>query len=243
VRLDIYLVAEGIVRSRGRARDMISAGKISVNGRPAAKGSLALKEDDVVTVLEADHPYVSRSALKLKGLLDAVPLRLEGKTVVDIGSSTGGFTQVSLEYGAGHVYAVDVGTAQLDEALREDARVTVCENLDAREITVDRFDRFPTALVADVSFISLQKVLPPVLAALNTVDTLCLLVKPQFELDKSAIGKGGLVKNEEDRLRALRDVGDCIETLGFQVLYDMPSALAGADGNEEFMLYAKKTAP
>jgi len=237
MRLDVYLVDKRHAQSRRRAQDMIDAGHVMVNGFAARKASSQVGDADKVTIVQEDHPYVCRGALKLKGLLDETGVRFDGKTVLDIGSSTGGFTQISLEYGAKQVYAVDVGTDQLHQSLRTDKRITLCEQMDARKLNADMFPAIPTILTADLSFISLQKVLPGLLEQFTAIDKLCLLVKPQFELEPNAIGKGGLVKQEEDRQRALRDVEDCIETLGFQVRYDMESPLVGGDGNVEYMVY------
>ena len=164
MRLDAWLVAEGKVPSRARAVALVESGGVEVNGRVAVKASLEITGQDVVAVVGEDHGYVSRSALKLKALLEAVRADLRGKVVLDVGASTGGFTQVCLEWGAAKVYAVDVGTGQLHEQVRADARVVDMSRTDARELSAGMFDPVPEVLVADVSFISLGKILPSVAA-------------------------------------------------------------------------------
>lgn len=239
-RLDATLVKQKLARSRQRAQDMVQAGKVNVNGEVVTKPSHRVSEEDEILLLEQDHPYVSRAALKLKGLLDKLDLCFDEETVLDIGASTGGFTQVALEYGAAHVYAVDVGTGQFAEELKKDSRVTSFEQTDARNVTLETFSESPTILLADISFVGLQKILPTVLEQITTLEKACVLVKPQFELHPSYVGKNGIVKREEDRRRALRDVLDCIETCGFSVRHEMQSVLAGSDGNIEYMVYAAK---
>lgn len=239
MRLDLFLVEQNITSSRRRAQDMITAGKIAVGGKVVSKASYKVQENDHIDVLEEDHPYVSRSALKLKGLLDEVSLSFEGENVVDVGSSTGGFTQVALEYGAEHVYAVDVGTDQLHYSLHNEERVTSMEQTDARDLLPSMFSKGePKILVSDVSFIAVSKILPDVVNVLSKLEKMCILVKPQFELKKELIGKGGIVKSETDRQLALSRVEKVIENLGFKIQHEMDAAIAGQDGNQEYMLYA-----
>lgn len=238
MRLDQYLVSNGHAPSRARAVALVEGGGVSVNGKPG-KASTPVEDGDVVEVAAADHGYVGRGALKLKALLEAVGESLAGAVVIDVGASTGGFTQVALEAGAAKVYAVDVGHGQLHATVAGDARVVNMEGTDARELSGGMFEPMPDVLVADVSFISLAKVLPAVVRA-APVKRMFVLVKPQFEVGKDAVGKGGLVKDEAARRRALADVSACIEDLGYAVALTMDSPIAGGDGNVEYLLYAEQ---
>lgn len=215
---------------------MIKAGHVQLEGEIARKAGVDAA-GKAVTVLVPDHPYVSRGALKLKALLEAVGRRLDEAVVLDLGASTGGFTQVALEFGASHVYALDVGTSQLAPNLRENPKVTVFEQTDARQITADLFNPQPQVMSADLSFISLTKVLPEVLGALP-VNELFLLVKPQFELEPADIGKNGLVKDENARRRAVENVRQCLESEGFEVCFYMTCPVQGGDGNQEYLMHA-----
>lgn len=241
MRLDQYLVEKNMVRSRARAKAMISEGHVAVNGESTTKSSYNVKETDRVSLLQEDHPYVSRGALKLKSLLDELKHRLDEKYVLDVGASTGGFTQLAVEYGARHVYAVDVGTGQLDSSLRNNPKISNMEQTDARELRLKMFDVEPSVLICDVSFVSLTKILPDVLREVDSVFDIYVLVKPQFEVGKAFIGKGGLVSDEDARLKALGDVEVCIEQQGFEIIHDMACPVPGGDGNVEYLLHAKRT--
>lgn len=240
MRIDAYLVERDLVRSRARAKALIVAGKIQVNGKLIKKASYDIALDAEVVMLESDHHYVSRSAFKLKGLLDAADINLKNKIVLDIGSSTGGFSQISLEYGAAHVYAVDVGTDQLHESLQNKSKLTSIEQTDARDLSVDMFPLEPSVLVVDLSFISLEKVVPTVVADIESIFEICCLVKPQFEVGRSSVDKKGVVTDEGERLRALSKVEACLNNLGFEVIHDMEAAIHGGDGNIEYMVYAAR---
>ena len=240
MRLDAYLVENELVRSRARAKALISAGKVQVAGEIKDKASFNVPEGAEVVLLESDHHYVSRSAFKLKGLLDAVDVPIKGAVVLDVGSSTGGFTQVSLEMGAKHVYAVDVGTDQLHESLRSDKRITLYERTDARDLTPKMCPLEPSVMVMDVSFISLEKIIPTVLAEIDSIFHVCCLVKPQFEVGQESIDKKGIVTSEGERLRALSNVEACLNKQGFEIGHDMEAALHGGDGNIEYMVYAHR---
>ncbi|MEC8467278.1 MAG: TlyA family RNA methyltransferase [Pseudomonadota bacterium] len=239
MRLDAYLVENDLVRSRARAKALIQGGKVQVDGEVATKPAMDVAGREV-TLLESDHHYVSRSAFKLKGLLDVVDVPIKGAVVLDVGSSTGGFSQVALEYGASHVYAVDVGTDQLHASLRSDKRITLYERTDARDITPKMCPQEPSVLVMDVSFISLEKIIPTVLREIDSIFHICCLVKPQFEVGPESIDKKGLVQNEGERLRALSNVEACLNAEGFEVMHDMEAVLAGGDGNVEYMVYASR---
>lgn len=238
MRLDQYLVANGHVPSRARAVALVEQGAVRVNGK-VAKPSLKLEDTDVVEVLEADHGYVGRGALKLKALLAATGESLEGSVVLDVGASTGGFSQVALEQKAAKVYAVDVGHGQLHADVAGDARVVNMEGTDARQLEATMFAPMPDVVVADVSFISLTKVLPAVVAVVP-VQRMFLLVKPQFEVGKEFVGKGGLVKDDALRRKAVAEVSVCLEGLGYSVVETVDSPIAGGDGNVEYLLYAKQ---
>ena len=218
---------------------LIEGGGVSVNGR-SAKASYEVKDTDAVVVDGADHGYVGRGALKLKALLEATGQLLEGAVVVDVGASTGGFTEVCLEAGAAKIYAVDVGHGQLHNRLRGNRRVVEMEGRDARAMEAGWFgDTPPTVMVADVSFISLTKVVPPVAAALPGLRRMFLLVKPQFEVGAGKVGKGGIVRDEGDRRTAVAAVRACVEGLGYTVAREMESPIAGGDGNVEYLLHVQ----
>lgn len=234
-RLDATLVRRGLARSRGQAAEAIRAGLVSVNGRPARKPSDPVDDADVVQLSGADH-YVSRAAHKLLGALDDSRLLVAGRAL-DAGASTGGFTQVLLQRGAEPVYAIDVGHDQLVPSLRNDPRVRVHEGLNLRELTLDHLDGHPVDLVAgDVSFISLRLLLRPLLSVLVPAGDALLLVKPQFEVGKGEVGKGGVVREDSKRLAALEAVAEAARQLGFEVLGHAESPIQGPAGNREWLL-------
>jgi 23S rRNA (cytidine1920-2'-O)/16S rRNA (cytidine1409-2'-O)-methyltransferase len=239
MRLDVYLVENGLVRSRARAKSLIQSGKVQVDQKVVTKAFYEI-QDQSVELLESDHHYVSRSALKLKGLLDVTEVPVKDHVVLDVGSSTGGFTQVVLEHGAKHVYAVDVGTDQFHESLKDDKRITLYERTDARDITPKMCPLEPSVMVMDVSFISLEKIIPTVLAEIDSIFHICCLVKPQFEVGPDHIDRKGLVTNENDRLKALSNVEACLNKQGFEIVHDMEAVLQGGDGNVEYMVYAHR---
>lgn len=240
MRLDVYLVQKGLVQSRSRAKALIDKGVVQLNGSVVTKSSTVVPEGAKVSLLEEDHPYVSRAAFKLKALVDTLGHSFEGAYVLDVGASTGGFTQVALEKGAKHVYSVDVGTGQLHESLRKHPRVTNIEQTDARDVHRKMFKVEPSILICDMSFISLTKVMPALLLEMDSLFHLYILVKPQFEVGKAYIDKNGIVKNEERRLKALSDIEICVQDLGFEVVHDMASPLSGGDGNIEYLIYAER---
>lgn len=235
MRLDQAVVAHGLARSRSHAQELIRSGKVSVDGevvqRPAVDvaASASLRVDD--------DGWVSRAAYKLLGALDATGLEVHGR-VLDAGASTGGFTQVCLSRGAERVYAVDVGHDQLVAELRNDPRVVVREGLNLRHLTLADLDGEPVDLiVADVSFISLTLLLEPLLACLKPSGYALLMVKPQFEVGRAKLGKGGVVRDAADRRAAVERVIDCAAALGWRAAATAESALAGQDGNlEHFVL-------
>ena len=240
VRLDQFLVSRGLAESRARAKAAIEAGGVTVDGRPARAASQTVSDDAQITFVEA-HRFVGRAALKLDHALTLWPVTVEGRTVLDVGASTGGFTEVCLERRAVRVYAVDVGQGQLHPRLAADPRVINLEKTDARDLTSDLIPHAPGLIVCDASFIGLAKVLPVVLAVAAPEADLVTLVKPQFEMDSRAdIGRGGVVKDAEARQAALTRVSEWLETRGWSVQASTESPITGGDGNVEYLLWAKR---
>ena len=242
MRLDMLLVEQNMVQSRARAQALIKAGKVKVDGMKAVKASTDIPEGTKVTLLEADHPYVSRAAFKLKSIIEATGFRFKDKIVLDLGASTGGFTQVAIENHAKHVYAVDVGHGQLDDRLKADKKITNLEKTDARTLSPKEIKKAPEVLLCDVSFISSTKVLPHVLMAFPSIENVFVLVKPQFELTKDDIGPGGIVRNKQRQQDALTRVKECLEGLGFETPTFVKAPMAHAGMNQEYMLHARKPA-
>ena len=238
-RADVLLVERGFFESRAKARAAIEAGGVTADGRPVAKASEAVDEDAEIVATPA-HPWVGRGALKLVHALDLWPVSAEGRVALDVGASTGGFTEVCLARGAARVYAVDVGHGQLHPSLADDPRVTSLEGVDARNLTAALIREPPELIVADVSFISLTKALPAALALAAPGADLVVLVKPQFELSPERIGKGGVVKDEAARAEALDAVRRFLEASGWAVRAVTDSPIAGGDGNRELLLWARK---
>lgn len=242
IRLDMLVAERRLLDSRARARDAILRGRVRVEGVVVSKPGQAVDEDARVELDDPAAAYVSRAALKLLAGLDAFAISPDGLNALDIGASTGGFTQVLLERGARHVVAVDVGHDQLHTSLREDARVTNLESLNARDLECAHLGgRRIGLVVSDVSFISLRLALPPALALAEPGAHAVLLVKPQFEAGREAIGKGGLLRDPArgpeiaDELSTWLDVQPGWRSLGVH-----PSPIAGGDGNAEFLLAGVK---
>lgn len=234
MRLDVALVQQGLARSRAQAAALISEGRVALNGRPATKAALPVGPNDVLTA--DSEPWVSRAAHKLLGALGPSGFTVRGR-VLDAGASTGGFTQVSLDSGADLVYAVDVGHDQLASALRNDPRVRVREGLNLRELTTAQLDGVPVdRVVADVSFISLRLLLAPLLAVLARDGEALLLVKPQFEVGRERLGKGGVVRDERLRRESVDLVSADAALLGWQERWRGVSPLPGAAGNVEYFV-------
>lgn len=242
VRADSLLVARGLADSRAKARAAIEAGGVLADGRVVAKAS-ELLDEDAVLVAEPAHPWVGRGALKLAAALDLWPTPFEGRTVLDVGASTGGFTEVCLARGAARVFAVDVGRGQLHASLRDDPRVVSLEGTDARTLTAELIPQAPDLVVCDASFIGLAKVLPAALGLARTGADLIALVKPQFEVGPDRVGKGGIVKDQAARAQAVADVAAFLEASGWSVVATADSPLTGADGNREVLLHARKRPP
>jgi 23S rRNA (cytidine1920-2'-O)/16S rRNA (cytidine1409-2'-O)-methyltransferase len=239
IRLDQLLAARGLVQSRERARALILAGDVSVNGRPMTKAGALVDEAADVSLRQADHPWVGRGGIKLAHALDTFRIDVTGVTALDIGASTGGFTDVLIARGASHVVALDVGHNQLDWRLRSDARVTCLEGVNARYLRPADLPegRREFALVTlDVSFISLAHILPVVPALLAREGRVIALVKPQFEAGRGEVGAGGIIRDPAVHDRVVGDVTKAAAAVGLERLAMEPSPVTGAGGNREFLL-------
>lgn len=235
-RLDVALVERGLVDTRSKAQSLIMARRVLVNGQYVDKAGATVAAGDEVRVAELEHPWVGRGGMKLAKALEHFGIDVTGKVCADIGASTGGFTDVMLQHGARKVYAIDVGYGQLDVSLRNDARVVNREKVNARYLLPEHFDE-PIQLVSvDVSFISLKLILPAVIGFLH--GELVALIKPQFEVGKHEVGKGGIVRDEEKRQAAVDGVVMFARELGFDVKGVIESPVKGAEGNVEFLMYA-----
>ncbi|MGN7097079.1 TlyA family RNA methyltransferase [Brevundimonas diminuta] len=240
LRLDQLLVARGLAESRAKAKAAIEAGGVTVDGAPARAASQAVSEEAVVTYVDAFR-WVGRGALKLERALDLWPVAVDSRVVLDVGASTGGFTEVCLDRGAVRVFAVDVGTGQLHPKVAADPRVTNLEKTDARDLTPAVITEAPSLIVCDVSFISLSKVLPTALDLATPGADLITLVKPQFEADgPKAVGKKGVVKDPEAHAAAVAKVREWLDERGWAVREVADSPITGGDGNVEFLLWAQK---
>jgi 23S rRNA (cytidine1920-2'-O)/16S rRNA (cytidine1409-2'-O)-methyltransferase len=235
-RLDRLLVERGLAPSRERAQAMILAGLVTVGGRRADKAGEAVAEDAELAVAGPPHPYVSRGGIKLAAALDHFGLDPRGKVCLDVGASTGGFTDCLLQRGAARVYAVDVGYGQLDAKLRGDPRVVVRERVNARALSEADVPEPVELSAIDVSFISLRLILPAVVPRLAPAAALVALVKPQFEAGRGEVPRGGVVRSEETRRRVVAEVEAAGRGLGLEVLGVIASPIRGARGNEEFLL-------
>ena len=240
MRLDKILVEQGYARSRERARELIESGSILVNGRAVRRVSMTCRSDDRIELLVPDQAWVSRAGLKLEQAITTWPIQVEGSICLDIGASTGGFTQVLLHYGAQLVYALDVGTDQLVELLRQDPRVVVLEQSNIREVRPEWFSRLPSAefdlITVDVSHISLKHVMPKVVEFLAPAGQAVVLVKPQFEVGKDRIGRG-VVRDPDLHRSVLEQVKSQALELGLQVKGQIQSPITGVSGNQEFLLW------
>ena len=240
VRLDALLVERGLAASRERARALILAGRVLVDGRVQSKAGTPVKHDAAVSLLTPDHPYVSRGGLKLAHALDVFGIDPAGRLALDVGASTGGFTDVLLRRGAQRVVALDVGHGQLEWRLRNDARVIVLEHVNARTVTPadlpDDARRFSIVTI-DVSFISVRLILPVLPPLLVPAADVVILVKPQFEAGRAEVGKGGIVRDPGVRARVVEDVASAAVALGLTRIGGVASPIAGMEGNEEFLLH------
>jgi 23S rRNA (cytidine1920-2'-O)/16S rRNA (cytidine1409-2'-O)-methyltransferase len=239
-RADVFLVEHGYAQSRAEAQEAIAAGKVFFSGRRVLRPSQPLNETGQIKY-ERAHPFVSRGALKLAAAINHFQLEPHRLVCLDIGASTGGFTEVLLMRGAARIYAVDVGHGQMNPKLLKDARVVLLEGVNARELSAKQISTRPQAIVADVSFISLRLALPPALAMAEKGAWLVALVKPQFEVGKENVGKGGIVKDEAAQQAAVAEISHWLsEDQKWSVLGAIQSPIHGGDGNREFLIAARK---
>jgi 23S rRNA (cytidine1920-2'-O)/16S rRNA (cytidine1409-2'-O)-methyltransferase len=238
-RLDQALVERGHAESRTRAQALIAAGVVLVDGRPAEKPAQKIAGECALSLTRDPMPYVSRAALKLTHALAAFSLSPAGAVALDLGVSTGGFSQVLLEAGASEVWAVDVGHGQLHPSLGSDSRLHAIEGLNVRKLS-HRHVPSPDWIVSDLSFISLEKALPPALGLARSGATLISLIKPQFEVGRENIGKGGIVRNKTAVATVRARVRSFLESSGWQVTGETESPIRGGDGNTEFLVCARK---
>lgn len=234
-RLDIVLVERGLAQSRHRAQGLIMSGKVTVGGHLAAKAGLMVEEGVVVEV-EESMPFVSRGGLKLEAALAHYGLDVAGKVVMDVGASTGGFTDCLLKRGARRVYAVDVGYGLIDASLRGDRRVVLLERTNFRYLSRDAVPECVDMATADVSFISLAKIFPRLIEFLCGAAEVLALVKPQFEVGRERVGRGGIVRDEDARMEAVAAVRRAAEALGFVAGDPFESPVRGQKGNREYFL-------
>ena len=242
VRLDRLLVDLGLAASRERAQRLILAGEVLVGDRGATKPGTMVAADAPLRLRRPPSDYVSRGGEKLAGALDAFGLEVAGQVALDVGASTGGFTDCLLRRGARRVFALDVGYGQLAWTLRQDARVTVLERINARRLQASMLAEAPDLATVDVSFISLALVLPAVAAALQPAGSVVALVKPQFEAGRGQVGKGGVVRDPTVRAAAVARIRDEAQTLGLTVRGESDSVLAGPKGNREVFLWLARPA-
>ncbi|ADL01135.1 TlyA family RNA methyltransferase [Brevundimonas subvibrioides] len=240
MRLDQLLVSKGLIDSRARAKAAIQAGGVTVDGIVVTNAARAFDDDAIVTVTQA-HDWVGRGALKLDHALTLWPVEVAGRVVLDVGASTGGFTEVCLKRGAAKVFAVDVGFGQLHDRIAADPRVVSLERTDARSLDRELIPEAPGLIVCDASFIGLAKVLPAALDLAGAGADLIALVKPQFEGEgPSAVGKKGIVKDPEAHVAAVEGVSAWLASVGWSVQATTESPITGGDGNVEFLIWAKK---
>jgi 23S rRNA (cytidine1920-2'-O)/16S rRNA (cytidine1409-2'-O)-methyltransferase len=242
LRLDRALVLRGVAPTRARAQLLVAAGAVTVDGEVARRPAQPVGDDQAIAVSADPLPWVSRGALKLLHALDAFGLSPEGAVALDLGASTGGFTEVLLARGAREVWAVDVGRDQLAPALRADPRVRVREGVNVRDLVLGPVPP-PAFVTADLSFISLVKALPPALDLAAPDAVLVALVKPQFEVGPDRVGKGGIVRDAEAIAAARAAVRSAVEAAGWQTVGETESPIRGGDGNREFLLAACKRRP
>ena len=244
VRLDKLLVDRGLAKSRERAQALVLAGKVLVNEQKIEKAGASVEEQAAIRLLGEDLRYVSRGGLKLEHALKYWKIEVTGRTCMDVGASTGGFTDCLLQHGATQVVAVDTGYGQIDMKLRNEPRVRLLERTNARYLTPDKVPEPVTLVAMDVSFISATLVLPAVVASAfhspEDRQEMVVLVKPQFEVGREAVGKGGIVREESAQLEAIEKVRSALSALRFAHLEVTDSPILGMEGNREFLLYARR---
>ena len=240
MRLDVYLVESSLVDSRTDAKNFILAGAVCVDGKVVKKPAYNISGGESVTVDKSGKRFVSRGGLKLDAALDSFGIEVKGALALDVGASSGGFTDCLLKRGASHVIAVDSGSGQIVDSLRADPRVTVIENYNARYMSAGDFEYIPTLVVMDVSFISAKLIIPAVSSILSDGGIFVCLIKPQFEVGRGGLNKKGIVKNPSLRAEAVNDVVSFAICSGFESLKLIESPIVGGDGNIEYLAYFKK---
>lgn len=240
MRLDKYLFSVGLANSRNKANELILSGKVIINDLVCVKPSKDISDSDKVILSGDFKQFVSRGAFKLKGVVERFNIAIKNCVCLDIGSSTGGFTEVLLNLGAKKVYAVDVGEGQLDPSLLKNFRIVSMENTDIRDLDKNSFAEEIDFVCVDVSFISITKILENVFNILKSGGEGVFLIKPQFEVGRENVGKGGVVKDDSLRMGALNKVKDEVVKSGFKIIGEIESPILGSEGNKEFLLYIKK---
>lgn len=240
IRLDLLLVERGLVSSREKGKNLIKSGNIFVDGKCADKAGAMLNGDEAIEIKGNLPKYVGRGGYKLEKVLESNGIKLDGQVCMDVGASTGGFTDCMLQYGAEKVYAVDVGTNQLDESLRNDVRVISMENTNMRYLKPEEIGEQIDFVAMDVSFISVTKLLDSVLQVMKTGARLASLIKPQFEAGRENIGKGGIVKDKKVHLQVIKNIVTGFIEKGLYPLWVSYSPIKGTDGNIEYLILAEK---
>lgn len=240
MRIDAYLAEKGLAKSRSFAKTLLCDGYVTVNGREVRKPSFEVTDSDDVCVTGKPYSYVSRGGLKLEGALEAFKVDVSGAVCVDIGASSGGFTDCLLKRGAVRVFAVDSGSDQLDPSLRCDERVVNIENFNARSLTAEDLREKCDIAVTDVSFISQTLIIPAVVNVLKDDGVFVSLIKPQFECGREGLGKGGIVKSRTVMADAVNKVIDCANKNGLSCIGLIRSPIQGGDGNTEFLMYCRR---
>jgi len=239
-RLDSMLVDMGLANSRQRARSLIMAGQVLVNDVPVDKPGTPIPGSARITLRGEDHRYVSRGGIKLEAALNAFRLNVHGWVCMDVGASTGGFTDCLLHHGASKVYAIDVGYGQIAWKLRQDPRVVVVERTNIRHMAKETVPESMDLATIDVSFISLKIVVPVVVPYLKPAGGMVLLIKPQFEAGKGRVGKGGVVRDPALRDEIVRDLTDTFSNSGFHCSKALPSPIRGPKGNQEYLMWLRR---
>jgi 23S rRNA (cytidine1920-2'-O)/16S rRNA (cytidine1409-2'-O)-methyltransferase len=239
-RLDVLLVERGLAETRAKAQALILAGAVWSGDRKLDKAGTSYTEDTAIEVKSRDHPWVSRGGIKLAHALAHFAIDVTGMIALDVGASTGGFTDVLLTKGAAHVYAVDVGHGQLAWKLRQDPRVTVLERVNARHLTADEIPEPPDIVVCDASFIGLEIVLPAALALAKPQAKLVALIKPQFEVGAARVGKGGVVRDPALHQEVCARIEAWVSAQGWNVVGIVESPIRGPEGNIEFLIHAER---
>jgi 23S rRNA (cytidine1920-2'-O)/16S rRNA (cytidine1409-2'-O)-methyltransferase len=242
-RLDHLMVARNLATSRQRARALIRAGSVLINDFPADKAGTMVASHATIRLKEEDFPYVSRGGLKLEKALQTFPLNPADAVCLDIGASTGGFSDCLLQHGAGKVYAVDVGYGQLAWKLRQDKRVIVIERTNARHISAKEIPEMVDIVTIDVSFISLRLVVPAIIPLMKPSAGIIALIKPQFEVGKGQVGKGGVVKDERLHQQVIVSLREFFHSLSLHYIADIPSPILGPKGNKEFLAFLQAPKP